>query len=148
MRTRRNGVGRYFTHYRTHAGDTDDKHQPVSENSKDEVSYRSGSNDGGALSNCFIVEGAVSQLRGDRLNAFVEHFDVAAQRDEGDDKFRTVTVGARPERFAKTDGKPLYPHTATASNPEMAKFMHGNQHTQCNNERRQIPENAQHKTFR
>jgi len=26
--------------------------------------------------------------------------------------------------------------------------MHRDKHTQCNNERRQIPENAKHKTFR
>jgi hypothetical protein len=53
---RGDGVGRYFTHYRTHARDADDKHQPVSENSKDEVGDRSGGNDGGALANGFIVE--------------------------------------------------------------------------------------------
>ena len=97
MRTRRDGVGGNVTYYRTHARDADDKHQPVSENRKDEVGYRSGSDDGGALSNGFIVECAVSQFRRDRLDAFVEHFDVAAQRDKGDDKLRTVAVGARPE---------------------------------------------------
>jgi hypothetical protein len=30
----------------------------------------------------------------------------------------------------------------------MAKLMHGDQHTQRNDKRSQIPENAQHKTFR
>ena len=83
-----------------------------------------------------------------QLDALVEHFNVATQRNKGDDKLGAMAIGTLPERFTKTNGKSLDPHTATTSNPEMAKFMHGNQYTQCNNERRQIPENAQHKFIR
>ena len=90
----------------------------------------------------------MAHLRGDRLDALIEHFDVTAQRDQGDNKFGALFIKAAPERFTKTDGEALDANAAAASNPEMAKFMHRDQNTKRNNERRQIPENAQHKTFR
>ncbi|KHP54490.1 hypothetical protein QS18_22580, partial [Salmonella enterica subsp. enterica serovar Agona] len=59
-----------------------------------------------------------------------------------------VPIGTTPERFTKTDGKALNSHTAAPGNPEMTKFMHSDQHAQCDDECSQIPENTQHKTFR
>ncbi len=143
-----NGVGRNFTNNRTNARDTDDEHQPVGEDSKEEVGHGTRSDNGGALADGFVIEGGVTQFGDHRLDAFIEHFDIAAEGDEGDNKLGALLVGASPERFAKTDGKALNPDAAAASNPEMAKLVHGNQHAQRNNKRCQIPENAQHKIIR
>ncbi|MNE02279.1 hypothetical protein D3C80_947500 [compost metagenome] len=142
------GVGGNFTNNRTNTRDTDDKHQPISEDSKDEVGYRTGSDDSGALAHCFVVERVVSHFRRDRFYAFIKHFDVTAKRDQRDDKLSAMAIGTAPQRFTKANRETLDPHSTAPGNPEMAKFMHGNQYTQCNYERRQIPENAQHKTFR
>jgi hypothetical protein len=50
-----------------------------------------------------------------------------------------MAVSATPKRFTEANRKTLDPHTATPRNPEMAKFVHSDEYTKCNNERRQIP---------
>jgi hypothetical protein len=40
---------------------------------------------------------AIWQRAAITLDTFVEHFDVAAERDQRDNKFGTVTVAALPE---------------------------------------------------
>ncbi|AMO50490.1 Hypothetical protein AKI40_4113 [Enterobacter sp. FY-07] len=148
MRDCGNRVGRYFANYRANARNTDDKDQPVGEDSKEKIGDGAGGDNSGALADCFIVKCIMTHLRCNRLDTLIQHFDITAQRNKSDNEFGAVFIRTAPERFTKTNGKALNPHSAAASNPEMAKFMHGDQHTKCNDERRQIPENAQHKTFR
>ncbi|MNT69200.1 hypothetical protein D3C72_2075050 [compost metagenome] len=81
----------------------------------------------------------MSHLRRNRLYALIQHFHVAAERDQRDDKLSTMAISATPKRFTEANRKTLDPHTATPRNPEMAKFVHSDEYTKCNNERRQIP---------
>src|SRR5690606_32981707 len=97
LRAGSNRIGGNFTHNRTHTRDTDDKHQPVGENSEDEVSYRTGSNDGGALTHRFVVERKVAHFWRNGFDALIEHFDITAKRNEGNDKLSPLAIGAAPE---------------------------------------------------
>ncbi|STV79729.1 Uncharacterised protein [Klebsiella michiganensis] len=60
-------------------------------------------NNGGALADGFVVKREVTHLWRHGLNAFVEHFDITAQRNKGDNKFRTLLIKTAPQRFAKAD---------------------------------------------
>ena len=125
LRICRDGIGRNFTNNRANTRYTDDKHQPVSHDSKEEIGDRSRRDNRSTLANGFIVEGVMAHFRRHRFNTLIQHFDVTTKRNDGNNEFRTLLVLATPERFAETNGKTLDSHAATASNPEMAKFMHG-----------------------
>ncbi len=96
----------------------------------------------------FIIEGMVAEFRNDRFCALIQHFDITAQRDQGDNIFGAEVISSPPERLTKPDPETLNANTTTPGNPEMTKFMHGDKYTQCNDERSQIPEKTQHITFR
>ncbi|EJK92655.1 hypothetical protein UUU_06410 [Klebsiella pneumoniae subsp. pneumoniae DSM 30104 = JCM 1662 = NBRC 14940] len=145
---RGNRIGRYFTHHRPHAGNADDKDQPVSKDSENEVSNGAGGNHRRTLTDGFIVEGIVTHLRRHRFNTLIQHLDVAAQWDQGDDELCALLIHPPPQRFAEADRKTLNPDTAAARHPKMAKLMHRNQYAKRNDKSRQIPEHAQHITFR
>ena len=91
-----NRVGYYFTNNRTDARNTDDKHQPVGKDGKNEVGDRACGNDGRTLANGFVIESVVAHLWRHRLDAFVEHFDIAAEWNKSDDEFRSLLVKTSP----------------------------------------------------
>ena len=90
---RGNRIGRYFTHHRPHAGNADDKDQPVSKDSENEVSDGAGGNHRRTLTDGFIVEGVVTHLRRHRFNTLIQHLDVAAQWDQGDAGVDSLSPG-------------------------------------------------------
>ncbi len=63
-----------------------------------------------------------------RFGAFIQHFDVAAQRDQGDDILDCRTVGTTPT-LAKNRWKSA--QLTFRRTAEMTKFMHSDQHAQC-----------------
>ncbi|MNL38911.1 hypothetical protein D3C87_1611560 [compost metagenome] len=91
------GVGGYFANNRTNTRDTDDKHQPIGENGEDEVGYRSGSNDSGALAYRFVIERVMSHFGGDWLYTLIKHFDVAAEWDKRNNKLGSLSVSTTPQ---------------------------------------------------
>ncbi len=80
-------IGCYFTNHRTYARHTNNKNQPVGKDSKNEVCNRTCGNNRRSLANRFIIEGMVAECRNDRFCALIQHFDITAQRDQGDNIF-------------------------------------------------------------
>ncbi len=101
----------------------------------------------GALAHRFVIEGVTTQFRRYRFGAFIRVFDVAAQRDQGDDILGAVPIGTTPERFAKTDGKRSTRTPRSAGQPRNDQIhAQSDQHAQCDDEQPDSRE-YQHKTF-
>ena len=141
-------VARYFTNNRANTRDTDDKHQPISENSKDEIGYRAGSDNSGALAHCFVVERLVSQLRRQRFYTLIKHFDVTAKGISA----MTYSVPCLSVRRHSALPKPIEKRS-TLTPQRRATQKWPNSCTVINTPSATInaaktPENAQHRIFR
>ena len=118
---RGNRIGRYFTHHRPHAGNADDKDQPVSKDSENEVSDGAGGNHRRTLTDGFIVEGVVTHLRRHRFNTLIQQQDpvtslgIQPRSAQIDTVLAEVQAGSAAQkaglqagdRIVKVDGQPL-----------------------------------------
>jgi hypothetical protein len=106
-----------------------DEHQPVRRDGKQEIEQRAGQYHRRSGFQRLAVKSPRRLIGAHRRFALVEHFDVTAQRQRGDDKLGTIdTEVTRPQRFAETDGKTQHLDTQPPRHPEVAELMDGNQH--------------------
>ncbi len=119
-------------------------HQPIGKDSKQEVGDGAGADDGRALPDGFVVKGLMAHFRRHRLHALVQHLHVTAKRDQSDDVLGALAIGTAPQRPAEADGKAFNAHAATTGNPKVSELMHGNQDTERNQKRHQVPKHADH----
>ena len=75
-------------------------HRP-GKDSKNEVCNRTCGNNRRSLADRFIIEGMVAEFRNDRFCALIQHFDITAQRDQGDNIFGAELISSPPERLTK-----------------------------------------------
>ena len=91
-----NGLRSNFTDDRAVTRHADDKDDPIGKNGKQEIGNRARADNRRALPDGFIIERLMTQLGSYRFNALIEHFDIAAKGDHGDDIFGALAIGAAP----------------------------------------------------
>jgi hypothetical protein len=68
---------------------------------------------------------------------FIQQLHIAAQRKDRDHVLHGILpVGALPDRGAEADGKAQHANTQFARHPEVTELVHGDEHANRNNERR------------
>ncbi|MNO63014.1 hypothetical protein D3C76_537050 [compost metagenome] len=115
---------------RTHLLAAEHCQYPEERQCQQEVGNRPRRYDGNALTNGFTIEGLIKLIERYFTFALVEHFDVAAQRNGGDDKFGAPLVVPAQQRHAEAYGEAQHLDPTATRDPKMAELVEGNQHTQ------------------
>src|SRR3546814_4428574 len=94
-------------------------------------SHRAGRHHRDALHFRLAVERLLRIFGAHVLLAFIEHLDVAAERNRRDLVFGTVAPEPAPQRCAKADREAQYLDPEPACDPEMTEFVEGHQYPEA-----------------
>ncbi|MNQ52921.1 hypothetical protein D3C85_669500 [compost metagenome] len=129
-RLRGNTTGLDTTNDRTHLLAAQHRQAPEEHEGQQEVSDRARRNDCNALTDGFAIEGLIKLIGRYFAFTLIEHFHVATQGDGGDHELGATPIMPAQQRHAEAHGETQHLDATATRDPEMAKFVKGDQHAQ------------------
>ncbi|MNQ41616.1 hypothetical protein D3C85_552980 [compost metagenome] len=117
---------------RTHLLAAEHRHRPEKHQSQQEVGQRPRRHYGNTLAHALAIERLIELPERHLAFALIEHLDVAAQGNRGDDELGALAIMPAQQRRAEAHGETQHLDPTAARHPEVTEFVKGHQHPQGN----------------